>query len=100
LVEQWTAGTHTALEIVMASCGAGLRCLVAGFVELPPVDLLDGVGEPEGAPVPDGVPPPAGAAAPPEPGDVADPSGGWASVEQARQNASSTVLRTIEVDRL
>jgi hypothetical protein len=93
LVEQWIAGTHTALAIVTERGCVGGLLLVVGFLEIPPEDL------PGGAPVPGGVPPPDGAGAPPEPVDAAE-NAGWPSAEQARQSVVSTALQSLDVDRL
>src|ERR1700722_5988610 len=66
LVEQWIAGTHTALESVKGfTCFALVFFLAAGFGESPPVALLAGAEAFEEAPPFAGVPPPAGALVPP-----------------------------------
>lgn len=93
-VEQWIAGTQAMLEIVtFVECAVG----PAGreFVELPPVDLVE--GDLDGAP-PAGAPPPPGATVPP--GDAAEPRGGLASVKPTKQHASIAVFAGLEVDRL
>jgi hypothetical protein len=100
LVEQWIVGIHTTPKIVTAPGRfAWIRVLVVCFDDLPPADLLDD-GETDDPPPPEGVPPPVGAIAPPTPVDAADPSGGWASVEQTRQSVRSAALTALEVDRL
>jgi hypothetical protein len=100
LVEQWIAGTHTALESVNGlERFAGARVLAAGFGELPPVDLPDGRGDFDEEPPLAGVPPPAGAAAPPGL-EAADPGAGWTKPAQSTQAARIAVLAAIEVDRL
>lgn len=94
MVEQWIAGTHTALAIVGEPAGvAGLWLLAGGLVELWPVDLLDG------APAVGGVPPADGAIAPPELLDAAEREG-CASVEHAKQRARSDAPTALDVNRL
>src|ERR1700691_5973762 len=52
LVEQWTAGTHTALESVKGfTCFVVVFFLAAGFDELPPVALVVGTEAFEEAPL-------------------------------------------------
>src|ERR1700729_4317507 len=74
LVEQWMAGTQTALESVKGfRCFALVFFLAAGFDELPPVALLVGAEAFEEAPLFAGVPPPAGALVPPAPCEAPAP---------------------------
>jgi hypothetical protein len=83
LVEQWMAGTHTALESVNGFTCLALVCfLAAGFGELPPVALLVGAEAFEEAPLFAGVPPPDGALVPPAPCEALAPGASWISAAQ------------------
>ncbi len=94
LVEQRTAGTHTALESVKGFMGFALVFfLAAGFGELPPVALFVGAEVFEEAPPFAGVPPPAGALVPPAPCEASAPDASWPKVAQAAQAVRSAALR-------
>ena len=94
LVEQWTAGTQTALESVKGFTRFVLvRLSAVGFDELPPVALPVGAEAFEGAPPFAGVPPPEGALVPPAPCEAQAQGAGWLSVAQVAQSVTSAALR-------
>jgi hypothetical protein len=98
LVEQWIAGTHTALAILTLE-EEWLADLLAALVELPPVDPLEGACDFEVGP-PLGVPPPEGATAPPAPGEDVAARAGCTTTAQLTYSVNSTALAALDVDRL
>jgi hypothetical protein len=94
LVEQWMAGTQTALESVKGFTRFALVFfLVDGFGELPPVALAAGAVAFEEIPLFAGVPPPAGALVPPALCEALAAGASWPSVAQIAQSVTSAAPR-------
>lgn len=103
LVEQWIAGTHTALESVKGFMGFALVFFFVfadGFGELPPVALLVGAGDFGEAPPFAGMPPLDGALVPPAPCEALAAGASWVDAAQTAQSVTTAALCRKEVERL